>query len=137
METKMIFTGAYPERFQWNNIDFDLNNAVKDSILSEKHGDSFIIHTLYGQHGDTWQHYQCLTSVHPNGETSIWIFTSNSEHFFNMIQYCAVMYRMESKYRAPLDPRFASDFPSVEEVYGYSPEDQRDFMDRYFLGFAS
>ena len=133
MDTKMIFTGVAPTRFELNGITFDLDDAVKDSVLSEQCGDLFIIHRLYAQQGNQWQDHRCMVSSHPNGETTVWVF-DNTNLMMDMFQYCAVIYIMENKYRQPLSERFAEAYPTVEEVYGYNPEEFKNFENRYFLG---
>ena len=128
-KTKFI-DGVYPQRFYWNDISFDLNNAIKDTIFSEKFDDTYIIHVVYGQYGNAWKNYSCVVSTYPDG--SVIISFINSTEQIEMCERCTYIEVTENRYRPPLNGRYSSDFPTVEKVYGYDNEEFEEFNKLYF-----
>lgn len=122
--------GQYPRQLTWNDISFDLNCAVRDTLFSEKVEDGYITHLVYGQYGDQWKYYCCIVSTHPNGSVIVSFVTDNE--MIDMCQNCAYIEIMENRYRPPMNGRYASDFPTIEQVYQYDDEQFEQFNQLYF-----
>ena len=133
MVHQITFENNVSNHFDWNNIDFNLNTAIKNMVLSEKNNDTYIIHINYVQNGDTWQGYKCLVSFYQNDNAIITIY-DDPNWIMPMLQYCAVYYSHECRYRPPLNGRYANHFPNAEFLYQIKSQEQfDDFNKSYFL----
>lgn len=122
--------GVYPQKLYWNDIVFDLNNAIKDTIFSEKADEGYIVHVVYGQYGNRWKNHFCVVSTYPD-DTVIISFIKDNEKI-KMCDKCAYIEVTENRYRPPLNGRYASDFPSIEKVYQYNNKEFEAFTLLYF-----
>lgn len=133
MNNTMIFEdGEYPRQFVWNNISFDLNDAITEPILSEPYKDTYAIHKLYGKSGDVWDYHKVMISLYPN-KTVITIMKSsdNIKNYDEMRKSCAVL--IGGRYRPPTDGRYAKNFPSYDDVCNYTYQQYETFIKSYFL----
>jgi hypothetical protein len=119
MNSDMMFIDGIPKQVLWKGIYVDLSEGIVATILSEKVENGFIKHMVIEENQDDWKNWKCLISVHPSKKVTLH-FHQNYDFIFPMIEKCATFYKIECKYRAPLNARYAKDFPEVEDVYNYS-----------------
>ena len=121
-----------PSQLSWKGIYFNLTNAIKDTVFSEKRSDGYVVHIKFGQYGDQWKGYTVLVSIYWDEMVSV-RFVKDQTLYEQMAEYCASVNLYDSKYRSPLNDRYSKHFPTINEVYGFRNEDSQRFAKLYFL----
>ena len=114
---KVTYTKGQLQAFTVKELlTIDLSEGIVDTILSEKVEKGYIKHMVIRENQLDWKDWTCLISVHPSKKVTLH-FHQNNKFIFPMIEKCATIYKVECKYRAPLDARYTEHFPKVEDVY--------------------
>ena len=60
----MFFNDGIPRQLEWKGIDFELEDGIIDTILSEKITDGYIKHLIIYQGKEDWKHWKIFISVY-------------------------------------------------------------------------